>query len=115
MDIFSRPVSGAAGYDVPPHTIESLKHYLINGWEPGGFVSSVLALDMERSISTADVGNRHRLWCIARWIMEYAPAESWGSYEAVDLWCRDVDNRRSKWAVWYELNKGVEMDEEPLF
>jgi hypothetical protein len=115
MDIFTKSVSGAAGYDVPPHTMDSLRHYLIQGWDPGGFVTSVLALDMSRSIASADVGNRHRLWSISRWIMEYAPPESWGSYEAVDLWCKDQDSRRSKWAVWYELNKSEDDVEEPLF
>lgn len=107
MDIFEQSVTGASGYDVPPHTMDTLRNYLIRGWEPGGFVTAVLAMDMARTITTADVANRHRLWCVARWIMEYAPAESWGSYEAVDRWCRDVNGVRSKWAVWYELNREV--------
>lgn len=108
MDIFTKSVAGAAGYDVPRHTMDTLRHYLLQGWEPGGFVSAVLALDMARSVTAADVGNRQRLWHVSKWIMESAPAESWGSYAAVDRWCQDVNGVRTKWAVWYELNRSAE-------
>ena len=100
--------------NVPLHTRTTLEHYLTKGWEPGGFVTSMLAMDMERALTTADVANRHSLYDIGRWILANAPEGSWGSYELVDAWCRDVDGRRTRWAVWYELNKTNEV-EEPLF
>ena len=96
--------------NIPLHTRDTLKHYLINGWEPGGFVTSMLALDMERALSTADVANRHSLYNIGQWILEFAPPYSWGSYDNVKAWCEDKDGVRSKWAVWYELNKEPELD-----
>ena len=104
--------------DLPRHTQITIKNYLINGWEPGGFVTSMLALDMERALRTADVANRHYFWKIGRWILDNAPEGSWGNYDLVDAWCKDIDGRRTKWAVWYELNKTEEMEmdaDEPPF
>jgi len=96
------------GMEVPRHTQETLEGYLLRGWEPGGFVTSMLALDMERALTTADTGNRQMLWVIGQWIMQNAPEGSWGNYENVKAWCKDIDGCRSKWATWYELNKKEE-------
>jgi len=93
------------GMTVPGHTQETLMNYFKHGWEPGGFVTAMLAMDMERALTTADTGNRQVLWVIGSWIMNNAPAGSWGNYETVNCWIRDTDKRRTKWAVWYELNK----------
>jgi len=48
------------------------------------------------------------LWVIGQWIMQNAPEGSWGNYENVKAWCKDIDGCRSKWATWYELNKKEE-------
>ena len=39
-------IPGHMGMEVPRHTQETLEGYLLRGWEPGGFVTSMLALDM---------------------------------------------------------------------
>lgn len=93
------------GMTVPRHTQETLKNYLINGWEPGGFVTSMLAMDMERALYTADTANRQMIWVIGRWILENAPDGSWGNYELVKAWCKDTDGRRTKWAMWNKLKE----------
>lgn len=84
--------------NLPPHTEATLKNYFIRGWEPGGFVSSMLAMDMERALYTADVVNRHHLYDIGSWILEFAPPYSWGNYELIEDWCKDKDGRRTKFA-----------------
>ncbi len=99
---------------IPGHTKNTLVHYLKLGWEPGGFVSSMLAMDMERALTTADVVNRHHIYDIGAWILANAPEGSWGNYELIKAWCEDRDGRRTRWAMWYELNKTDEV-EEPLF
>lgn len=96
---------GWMGITLPGHTQETLEGYLLRGWEPGGFVTSMLAMDMERALTTADTANRQAIWVIGQWIMNNAPDGSWGSYELVDAWCKDINGRRAKWAVWHELNK----------
>jgi len=86
-------------YNVPVHTQEALEHYLISGFQPGGFLSSMLAMNMERAVYNADVANKQAFVSIARWIIEYAPKASWGSYQAIDDWCADKDGRRTKYGT----------------
>jgi hypothetical protein len=101
-------------HQIPEHTRETLVGYLMQGWEPGGFVTSMLAMDMERAVYAADVVNGKNIQPIARWIIEYCPRESWGSYEQVDAWCKDINGRRTQFteqvekeAVWNLLKEGA--------
>ena len=91
--------------NVPTHTLESLSNYIIHGWEPGGFLESMLAMDMQRALSTADVGNRQRMWYIGNYIRTFVPADAWGSYAAIEAWCKNRDDRRTKWNVWNNLSR----------
>lgn len=79
------------------HTRETLEHYLLQGLQPGGFVSAMLAMDMQRALRSADTANRDSMWVIGRWIIEYAPEGSWGSYEHIKFWINDVGGRRSQY------------------
>lgn len=90
----------------------SMERYLINGFEPGGFTTAMLAYDYERALYSADVHNRTVFWAIAMWIRDRVPAEAQGSYGAVTAWCSDQDGRRSafrekheKERVWLTLVK----------
>ena len=87
---------GHMGMQIPDHAQESLANYFLNGWEPGGFLSAMLAMDMQRALSNADTANRQVMWAIGRWIMHEAPEGSWGNYEAIEMWRNDVAGRRSK-------------------
>ena len=91
--------------NLPMHTLESLSHYIIHGWAPGGFLESMLAMDMERALTTADVANRQRIWYIGNYIRTFMPEASWGSYEAVRDWSEDKDGCRTKWNVWNNLTR----------
>lgn len=65
---------------------ESLKRYVENRIEPGGFLRSVLENDLFRAMGSADHINRHRLWEICRYIYNELPANCWGSPEIVNNW-----------------------------
>jgi hypothetical protein len=100
------------GMEVPIHTRETIENYLIRGWAPGGFVESMIAKDYERALYCADTGNRQMFWAIAMWINESMPAESRGSYKAIEMWRDDLGGRRSayrteieKQAVWKKLKE----------
>lgn len=108
---FDSPI-GHMGMSIPRHTQETLEGYLIRGWEPGGFVTSMLAMDMERALATADTANRQMMWAIGKWIVENAPEDSWGNYDLVKAWCKDVDGRRSKWATWNTLATQPEKEKD---
>ena len=99
---------------IPEHTRETLVNYLIKGWEPGGFVTAMLAMDMERAVYAADFVNGKNIQQIARWIIEYCPRSSWGDYETVNYWIEDRDKRRTRFvervekeAVWNLLKEGA--------
>jgi hypothetical protein len=68
----------------------------MKGWEPGGFVTAMLAMDMERAVYAADFVNGPNMQKIARWIIEYLPKGAWGDYETVNHWLEDKDKRRTK-------------------
>ena len=101
-------------HQIPEHTRESLFNYLTKGWAPGGFVTAMLAMDMERAVYAADVVNGPNMQKIARWIIEYCPNASWGSYEQVEAWIKDINGRRTQFAtrvekeeVWNLLKDGA--------
>ena len=77
---------------------QSLENYLIYGYQPGGFLTSVLANDLYAAATRADHWNRQRLPEIVNEIIYKVPVAAFGSYEAVEAWCRDKDNRRSEYA-----------------
>jgi|694.fasta_scaffold145411_2 hypothetical protein len=100
------------GMEVPGHTRDTITNYLLRGWAPGGFVESMIARDYERALYCADTGNRQMFWAIAMWINERIPAESRGSYKAIEMWRDDLDSRRSAYvkeveqkAVWKKLTE----------
>jgi hypothetical protein len=100
------------GMEVPGHTRDTITNYLLRGWAPGGFVESMIAKDYERALYSADTANRVMFWAIAMWINESMPAESRGSYRAIEMWRDDLGGRRTayrteieKQAVWKKLQE----------
>ena len=95
---------GYMGMEVPVHTQEAITGYLLRGWSPGGFVTSMLAGDMFRAVQSADTGNRRMMWAISRFIMTNLPNGSWGSYERVENWCNDKNGIRTEYVTDIEKN-----------
>lgn len=83
----------------------TIERYLLNGYEPGGFATAILARDFERALYCADTHNRKVFYWIARWVAERMPQGSWGSYAEVEAWCRDTDGRRTAFKDQYEKEK----------
>jgi hypothetical protein len=77
---------------------EALENYLIHGFMPGGFLTSVLANDLCMAVGRADHWNQDNLPRIVKEVTFKMPSISWGSYAAVKDWCRDKDGRRSEYA-----------------
>jgi len=95
---------GYMGMEVPVHTQEAITSYLLRGWQPGGFLTSMLAGDMFRAVNSADTGNRQMMWAIGRFIMTNLPNGSWGSYERVEDWCNDKKGIRTEYVTDIEKN-----------
>ena len=72
-----------SGYNVPVHTQGALERYIVNGYEPGGFLLAVLSNDRVGAMSRADYENRYALFDICNWIYNCAPRACHGSMEKV--------------------------------
>ena len=61
-------------------------------------MSAMLAGDLFRAASSGDQANGPSMQGIANWIAHAAPHGSWGSYEQIEKWVKDVDGIRSRFS-----------------
>ena len=80
---------------VPDHIQQTIEDYLINGFNPCGFVTAMFAGDMFAAASKADHANGPAMQGIANWIQHNAPPGSWGSYERIKCWINDTGKMRT--------------------
>jgi hypothetical protein len=95
-------------YGIPEHIAHSFENYLIHGFSPGGFVTSILANDIFLAVGRADGINRQFIPQIVNWIIFNMPPESIGSYQAIEDWCNDKNNIRSNYAYRLKQHKFYE-------
>ena len=97
---------------IPPHTTEALDSYFLRGWEPGGFITSILTNDLYGAVRSADFSNKHAIYEIVQWLTlePIVPKNSWGHEKLVSNWLYDVDGHRTKFVdmmekllIWEEL------------
>ena len=75
------------GYEgVPEHTRGALLRYRDKGYEPGGFLVSVLTNDLFGAVSRADMHNLPAIKDICSWVYMRMPSPAWGSREAMEEW-----------------------------
>ena len=77
--------------NVPSHTAEALANYWVRGWEPGGFLMSMLIGDLFAAAARADHWNKGAMGYIAQMIADVGPQGSWGSEYAVRNWIAKGD------------------------
>ena len=83
---------------IPKHTMEALDSYFLRGWEPGGFLTSILTNDLYGAVRSADYANKHVIYEIVEWLTlePIVPRNSWGHEKLVEGWLRDTDGIRTK-------------------
>jgi len=84
------------------HTRRALEDYLLRGYEPGSFLTSVLSNNFVGAVTRADSENGKHLKEIAIWIVNNIPVGSWGNEERVYNWCKDKDGARTEYATSIE-------------
>ena len=86
-----------AKWDVPKDFSDSMYNYLVHGFSPGGFFTSVLANDFHSAIARSHpVNTVNSLKSLGGWILDCVPREAHGSYNNVEVWCSlPADVRRS--------------------
>lgn len=74
---------------------EVMCNYLINGWEPGSFFTSVLANNFMDALACSHPGNSvQALKNLVGWIRDEMPRTAWGSYDAVEYWTNLTQSER---------------------
>lgn len=71
---------------VPAHCADGLLRYIENGETVGGFLTALLCCDLKETFARADDINGSRVRDYLKFLYNYAPAQCWGSREAVDAW-----------------------------
>jgi hypothetical protein len=81
--------------NVPRHAEDAIEDYILRGFHPGGFLTSVLCGDLFTAVIRADVANKEKLWHITEWLLSNAPVGSVGSQPLVDDWCINKNDVRT--------------------
>ena len=77
-----------AKWDVPKDFADPMYNYLVHGFSPGGFFTSVLANDFHSAIARSHPSNTiNACKSLGGWILDCAPRGAHGSYDAVSNWC----------------------------
>ena len=83
-------------WDVEQEYSQPVYDYLVNGFDPGGFYTAVLANDFMSAVTRSHPGNQiDTLKGLVGWISNTMPAAAWGSYDRVRTWLKisDLDRR----------------------
>ena len=65
---------------------ESLERYIEHGYQPGGFLTAVLANDLKEAVGRADEEALQNIPHIVAYLYNDAPGMAWGSPELVKGW-----------------------------
>ena len=82
---------------------EAIFGYLVYGWEPGGFLTAVMANDLYRAATVADIANVDHLAYVAKFVVYALPQASYGNYDQVEIWSRLTDEEREAVLVTADL------------
>lgn len=84
-------------WDVDAEYNQPIYRYLVYGFNPGSFFTSVLANDFIMAVERSHPANTiPALKRLVGWIANEMPREAWGSYEAVSAWSKkSAEERRT--------------------
>lgn len=84
-------------WHVPKDFADPFFNYLVFGYSPGSFFTSVLANDFVSAISRSHPGNTiTSLKALVGWMRDTMPKEAYGSYEKVAAWTAlNAEQRRA--------------------
>jgi hypothetical protein len=82
-------------WHVPQEYSQHVYDYLVNGFDPGGFYTAVLANDFMSAVIRSHPGNQiDTLKGLAGWIVTEMPTAAWGSFDQVRTWLNLSDEDR---------------------
>jgi hypothetical protein len=81
---------------VPEHCRDGLLGYIEHGHPVGDFLTALLSNNLKETFACADDVNAQHVRDYVDFLYNYAPAQCWGSKEAVEAWqLRGGINRRN--------------------
>jgi hypothetical protein len=82
------------------HTRQAIENYIIDGYQPGGFLTAVFANDLFGAMGSADHLNKFAMAEICGWIYNEAPRDCWGNYQVVkdylDMKRKELEEKMEK-------------------
>ena len=82
---------------------EAIFNYLVYGWEPGGFLTAVMANDLYRAATVADIANVDHLAYVAKFVVYALPQACYGNYDQIKNWLQLTDQAREEILVALDL------------
>jgi len=74
---------------------QELYNYIVLGYHPGSFHTSCFANDLLGAACSTHISNNWEdIAAMMKWINEYAPKGSWGTYNNVSDWLATTDKER---------------------
>lgn len=73
-------------YETLPNMEGSVRRYIENRLEPGGFLAAIITNDLAGAFSRADSTNIKLIQEFITWFYNHAPASCWGSPEVMRNW-----------------------------
>lgn len=83
-DAYYRTKLAETQHPIPEHMHDGLIGYLVNRIHPGSFLTAVLSNDLREACGRADEDNVRALHAYVYFLYNYAPGDSWGSYDKVE-------------------------------
>ncbi len=93
----NRLLDTLAHWHVPRDYADPIYNYLVHGFDPGGFFTSVFANNFVGAMGRSHPANTvEALKTVAGWIVNHCPHAAWGNYANVENWIRmDPATRRT--------------------
>jgi hypothetical protein len=73
---------------IPPHMQAAIRRYIIEGIQPGDFLTAVITNNLRNAVGKADADNLALLKLYVQWFYNEAPAPCWGSQQNMDEWLK---------------------------
>lgn len=91
----NRIMESAREWSVSQEYFDPVFNYLVHGFAPGSFYTSLLANDFFGAMQHSHSGNSiPELKHLTSWIVSSIPFEAFGSYQKVTDWLRLTDDQR---------------------
>ena len=92
MKLLESSIEALSTCNIPHYMHDGIINFYERGWEPGGFLASVIDNDFRGACMRADDTNKHHLFDYVNWFYNHAPGGTWGFAGAVNKYCEEFEH-----------------------